>query len=47
MVWLHLHTLLSKQGRKEELWGDLQEEKQVSNSETIIMVPSSSEEKAI
>lgn len=45
MVWLHLHTLLSKQGRKEELWGHLQEEKHVKSSE-VIMAPSSSEEKS-
>lgn len=46
MVWLHLHTLLSKQGRKEELWGDLQKEKQVNSSE-VLMAPPPSEEKAI
>lgn len=45
VVWLHLHTLLSKQGKKEELWADLQEEKQVNSSEVIIAA-SSSEEKA-
>lgn len=27
MVWLHLHTLLSKQRGEEELWGDLQRRK--------------------
>lgn len=45
MVWIHLPNLLSKQGRKEELWGDLQEEKQANSSE-VVTAPSSSEEKA-